>query len=150
MKTYFFVSLIVVVGLLTAWVTTSAAQSSFTIQVVEHADTDAVADIGPTDDSVGDVLTFANTVFDKSNSTQVGTDNGYCIRTAVGQAWECSWTMTLADGQLSVEGPFYDTKDSVLAIIGGTGAYQGARGQMKLHARNAEGTEYDFIYEVSH
>lgn len=149
MKTYFFASFIVVVGLLTAWVSTSAAQSSFTIQVVEHADTDAVTDIGPTDDSVGDVLTFANTVFDKTNTTQVGTDNGYCLRTVVGQAWECSWTMTLADGQLSVEGPFYDTKDSVLAIIGGTGAYKDARGQMKLHARNAEGTEYDFIYEVT-
>lgn len=149
MKTYFFASFIVVVGLLTAWVSTSAAQSSFTIQVVEHADTDAVTDIGQTDDSVGDVLTFANAVFDKSNTTQVGTDNGYCLRTVVGQAWECSWTMTLADGQLSVEGPFYDTKDSVLAIIGGTGAYKDARGQMKLHARNAEGTEYDFIYEVT-
>ena len=149
MKTYLFVSLFVVAGLLTTWATSSAAQSSFTIQVVEHADTDAVADISPADDSVGDVLTFANVVFDKTNTKQVGTDNGYCLRTVVGQAWECAWTMTLADGQLSVAGPFYDTQDSVLSITGGTGVYNGARGQMKLHARNAEGTEYDFIYEIT-
>jgi hypothetical protein len=149
MKTYLFVSLFVVAGLLTAWATSSAAQSSFTIQVVEHADTDVVADIAPADDSVGDVLTFANVVFDKANTKQVGTDNGYCLRTVVGEAWECAWTMTLADGQLSVAGPFYDTQDSVLSITGGTGAYSGVRGQMKLHARNAEGTEYDFIYEIT-
>ena len=33
---------------------------------------------------------------------------------------------------MTVEGPFYDTRDSVLAITGGTGAYANARGQMEL------------------
>jgi len=87
-------------------------------------------------------------VFDAANQKQVGTDNGSCVRTAAGSAWECIWTVTLSDGQITVEGPFYDTKDSVLAITGGTGAYTQARGQMTLHARNAEGTEYDFSYEI--
>ena len=94
----------------------------------------------------GDVLTFANPVFNADNTEQVGTDNGYCLRTAVGSAWECHWILTLSDGQITVDGPFLDTRDSVLAITGGTGAYSEARGEMSLHARNAQGTEYDFAY----
>jgi hypothetical protein len=47
-----------------------------------------------------------------------------------------------------VEGPFYDTEDSTLAIIGGTGDYAGASGQMQLKAREG-GTEYEFTYELN-
>jgi hypothetical protein len=36
----------------------------------------------------------------------------------------------------------------MLAITGGTGAYAGARGEMALHARNPEGTEFDFRYSI--
>lgn len=124
--------------------------SETTVKVVEHANTDTVRHIGPASekDSVGDVLAFANPVFDANNQKQVGTDNGQCVRTAVGKAWECIWTVSLAAGQMTVEGPFYDTKDSTLAITGGTDDYKDASGQMTLHARNAQGTEYDFTYEV--
>jgi allene oxide cyclase len=121
-----------------------------TLHLIEHAETDTVRHIGPAneEDSIGDVLAFANPVFDSENKEQVGSDNGSCIRTAVGKAWECIWTLTLSEGQLTVEGPFYDSKDSNLAITGGTDEYNEARGQMKLHARNPEETEYDFIYEI--
>jgi len=126
-----------------------SASSTLTLRVVEHADTDVVTDTGAKGDSVGDVLTFANKVFNASNTKQIGTDNGFCLRTVVGQAWECFWTLTLSNGSLTVEGPFYDTKDSVLVITGGTGVYSGAKGEMSLHARNAKGTEYDFVYKIS-
>lgn len=122
-----------------------------TIKLIEHAETDTVRHIGPPseEDSAGDVLAFANPVFDAENAKQVGTDNGQCIRTAPGKAWECIWTVTLDKGQMTVEGPFYDGgKDSKLAITGGTGEYEDASGQMRLHARNPEETEYDFTYEV--
>ena len=33
-----------------------------------------------------------------------------------------------------------------LAITGGTGQWSGASGEMLLHARNPEGTEYDFTF----
>jgi allene oxide cyclase len=65
-----------------------------------------------------------------------------------GKAWECFWTLSLADRQITVEGPFLDAGDSVLAITGGTGKYAGARGGMNLHARNDKGTEYDFVYNL--
>jgi hypothetical protein len=121
-----------------------------TIKLIEHAETDVVRHIGPAkeEDSTGDVLTFANPVFDEDNAEKVGTDNGVCVRTAAGKAWECIWTVTLSGGQITVEGPFYDGKDSTLAITGGTDDYDNASGQMTLHARDPEETEYDFTYEV--
>jgi allene oxide cyclase len=93
-------------------------------------------------------LGLAHPVFDEANKTKVGSDQGYCIRTVPGKAWECLWTLTVKDGQITVEGPFLDAGDSVLAITGGTGKYAAARGQMKLHSRNEKGTEYDFHYEL--
>lgn len=121
-----------------------------TLAVIEHATSDAVTDTGATGDSSGDLLTFANEIFDKDNTTKVGTNNGWCIRVSVGKSWECFWTLMLADGQIMVEGPFLDAGDSVLAITGGTGKYTGARGEMALHARDDKGTEYDFVYKLTY
>lgn len=119
------------------------------VHVIEHATNDAVTNHADGDaDSVGDVLTFANPVFDQSDTKQVGSDQGYCIRMIVGQSWECNWTTLLKKGQITVEGPFYDTKDSVLAITGGTGAYSFARGWMELKSRSG-GTEFDFIFHLT-
>lgn len=119
------------------------------LALVERAATDVVTDTGEAGDTVGDILTFANEVYDETNTKMLGTDNGWCVRTVVGKAWECFWTMSLADGQITVAGPFLDVGDSTLAITGGTGAYSGVSGEMKLHARNDEGSEYDFIYMLN-
>lgn len=118
------------------------------LHLVERADTDAVVDTGVKDDSAGDLLTFANPVYDQANKTKLGTDQGFCVRTVAGSAWECWWTLSLKEGQITVQGPFLDKGDSVLAITGGTGKYVNARGQMKLHSRNDKGSEYDFVYEL--
>src|SRR5258708_5686386 len=82
-----------------------AVADTQSLKLVEHATTDTVTDTGDEDDSVGDILTFANPVFDEQNKTQLGSDNGWCVRTVVGTAWECFWTLTLKDGQITVEGP---------------------------------------------
>jgi hypothetical protein len=76
------------------------------IHVVEHATTDAVTNHadGVNTDSVGDVLTFTNDVFDEKDSSKVGSDQGYCIRMIVGESWECVWTTFLPRGQITVEG----------------------------------------------
>jgi allene oxide cyclase len=118
------------------------------IHVVEHATSDATAHIGAKPDNRGDVLTFTNDIFDAANKTKVGSDNGFCIRTAVGKAFECMWTTSLPGGQITVEGPFLDAGDSTLAVTGGTGKYSGARGQMALHARDAKGSAYDFTFSL--
>ena len=118
------------------------------IQVVERALTDTTIDLGAKGDSVGDLLTFANPIYDAANKTKLGSDQGYCVRVVVGKSWECFWTLLLADGEITVEGPFYDTGDSVMVVTGGTGKYAGAKGAMKLHSRDAKSTSYDFLYEL--
>jgi hypothetical protein len=116
------------------------------IAVFERATTDTLVDLPPAGDSLGDTLTFANEVFDARTGKKVGTDQGHCVRTVVGEAFECFWTTFLPRGQITVQGPFYDAADSTLAITGGTGAYRNARGSMDLHARSA--TEFDFVFHI--
>jgi len=119
-----------------------------TIHVVEHATSDTLVDNAPPDDSVGDTLAFGNAVYDASDTTAVGTDGGQCVRTVPGVSWECAFTTSLKNGQITVEGPFLDAGDSTLAITGGTGAYRDVSGTMDLHARDAQGSAYDFTFHV--
>jgi allene oxide cyclase len=116
-----------------------------TVHVVEHAITDH--EVGK--DAKGAILTFNNPVFDSADKKQVGHDEGFCVRLQVKLGiWECLWTTFLKGGQITVQGPYYDTRNSELSITGGTGAYEGARGQMDLKSRNG-GKEYDFIFHLS-
>ena len=120
-----------------------------TVHVVEHAITDDEIPTGGGKDVKGNILTFVNPVFDAIDHKRVGHDEGFCTRLDVRQGiWECLWTTFLRGGQITVQGPFYDTHNSVLSITGGTGAYRNARGEMALRSRN-RGKEYDFIFKLS-
>jgi allene oxide cyclase len=130
---------------------------ALSIHVVEHARTDTVGDFennAPSPDALGNVLAFHNPVFDATDTQQVGVDNGQCTRTIADPTngvWECFWTVILSTGQITVEGPFNDNgTDTMLAITGGTGAYQGAHGQMRLHLHSTKPkpVKYDFFYQV--
>jgi allene oxide cyclase len=127
--------------------TASKLRGPVTVHVVEHAATDTVVDTGKTGDSPGDLLTFHNVVFDAADSARAGHDQGQCIRIAVGSSWECTWTTFLPGGHITVEGPFFDTRNSVLALTGGTGIYRNARGAMVLRSR-AGGTKFDFVFRL--
>jgi allene oxide cyclase-like protein len=118
-----------------------------TIHVIEHATSDAVTN-GAAGDAAGNVLTFANPVYDRKDAQQVGSDQGYCVRIVVGQTWECNWTTFLPKGQITVEGPFSDTGNTVVAITGGTGKYRNVRGSMELKYHNPAGTEFDFVFHL--
>jgi allene oxide cyclase len=134
-----------------AVVATLAALPAFAaeqIKVVERPVGETTVDLGAKGDSIGDMLVFANGVFDSANKTQLGSDQGYCVRTIVGKSWECFWTLTLKAGQITVEGPFMDEGDSLFSVTGGTGKYLGAKGSMKLHPRDAKASSYDFTYDL--
>lgn len=118
------------------------------VHVIEHAITDTEQPGVGGKDVNGNILTFNNPVFNTANTIQVGHDEGFCTRVQVKLGiWECLWTTFLKGGQITVQGPYYDTRNSVLSITGGTGAYEGARGQMTLLSRNG-GKEYDFIFHL--
>ena len=118
------------------------------ISVVERPVNETTVHRSGERDTVGDLLVFANKVYDAANKVEVGSDQGYCVRTVAGKSWECFWTLLLKAGQITVEGPFMDSGDSLLAVTGGTGKYAGARGSLKLHPRDATPTGYDFIYDL--
>ncbi len=141
-----------VLGMVIGWwtfATPGVAAATTEIHVVEHPDTDIVVDTdGDATDSTGDLLTFHNKVYDKTDDQRVGRDMGECVRIDVRRgSWECRWTTFLEGGQITVEGPFYDTEDTVLAVTGGTGVYASAQGSMEIHALG-DG-KYDFIFELT-
>jgi allene oxide cyclase len=120
-----------------------------TVHVIEHAITDTEIPTGGGKDVKGNILTFNNPVFNVANTKQVGHDEGFCVRVAPAQGiWECLWTTFLKAGQITVQGPYYDTRNSTLSITGGTGAYKDSRGEMTLLSRDG-GKEYDFIFKLS-
>jgi allene oxide cyclase len=137
---------VLVFAVVNATAGSSGAKVGGSVHVIEHATSDAVTN--GSGDSAGNILTFANDVFDAADAHKVGTDQGYCVRIVVGATWECNWTTSLSGGQITVEGPFSDTGNTVLAITGGTGAYRNARGSMQLKYHNPAGTEFDFVFDL--
>jgi allene oxide cyclase len=126
-----------------------ARTATSTVTVVEHPNTDTEIPTGGGKDVKGNILTFVNPVFNPADTKKVGHDEGFCTRLDPKQGiWECLWTTFLKGGQITVQGPFYDTKNSIMSITGGTGAYRNARGQMKLKSLNG-GKEYDFTFQLS-
>jgi hypothetical protein len=97
-------------------IASSSATAAMTITVTEHAVTDHFTDLGKSDISPGDLLTFHNPIYDSADTTQVGTDQGSCIRITkfkenLTGSWECEWTTFLNDGAdtITVESPYNDT-----------------------------------------
>lgn len=150
-KTLSIAAVVVVVVLVAGYVAqagTAHRRGVALIHVVEHATTDLVIDTGPTGDSSGDLLTFANDLYDETNVDKVGRDQGDCIRINTTEgSWECRWINFLKGGAITVEGPFFDSHDSVLVITGGRGQYKDARGSMELKVL-PDGSGYDFIFHV--
>ncbi len=118
---------------------------SFTI--FERPVSDKVIDTGRKGDSSGDLLTFHNGIYDASNSHKLGHDQGDCVRIAPhAGTWECRWLTYIAGrGAIMVEGAFFDTRDSTIAVTGGTQEFRNARGSMKLVAK---GKGYLFEFQL--
>jgi hypothetical protein len=147
MKRLLLVVPVLVAGLALAVSASGSNRHGNVITVIEHATTDATTDTGAPGDSAGDLLTFANDVYDAKDKKVVGTDQGSCVRVVVGASYECTWTNLLKRGHIVVQGPFYDAKNSTLAITGGTGAYRDARGTMDLTALE-NGTKFRFAFHL--
>ena len=124
-----------------------------TLHVVEREVTNTTIHLGAKGkpDSVGDMIVFANPIFDSTNEHQLGIVQGSCVRVIVGKSWECMFTLALANDRITLEGPYADTGESVFAITGGTGRYATAKGQMSLRARDSKpgvATSTDMFYDI--
>jgi len=146
------VAAVAAVSIIVALVATAGASSTrgyaTRITLVEHAVSDQEIDVGDPGFSNGDLLTFANPIFDASNTTRVGRDQGSCIVVDAAKVhYQCSWTTWFNGGSLTVEGPFFGDRETNLAITGGTGAFSTARGWMHLGFRD-DPAEFDFVFFI--
>jgi len=55
------------------------AMAAEQIKVVERPVGETTVDLGAKGDSIGDLLVFANGIFDAANKAQIGSDQGYCV-----------------------------------------------------------------------
>ena len=84
-------------------------------------------DLSKVGDSPGDIFVFDQPLLN-SNREPIGKNSGFCIRTLPGKFSECQWTLTLADGTITVAGRESDTGTTMIPVIGGTGKYLLVRG----------------------
>ena len=122
-----------------------APASTFTLDLV-HVHFQQT-DTGRPGASGGDVLAFDADLMNEDQSQRLGRQDGQCVFTrAVGgvDRFEvCLLSFMLEDGELIVEGMFDQREDvNVFAVTGGTGAYEGARGQVE--ADFSEGFVFNF------
>ncbi len=95
-------------------------------------------DTGKPGPSVGDVAVFRDDVLRADGST-AGTFRHVCtlVDLAAGPAstFQCTGSLALKDGTITVEGPFVPaTPEQAAAVTGGTGAYSTARGEVAVRA----------------
>ena len=112
-----------------------------TIRLVEaHKDLQPTfVDTGKPGPSVGDLAIHSDAVL-REDGSQAGTFRQVCTLTdLVGSpftsTFECTGSITLKDGTITMEGPFTPSQaENVAAITGGTGRYSTARGEITVRA----------------
>jgi hypothetical protein len=129
-----------------------------TFKLVEAEGSAAFGDVAPRSDddrsprfSGGDQKVFTSRVFDQSGR-RVGRGDYHCIavhgaRTFAQVRFQCTGTVTLRDGTIAMSvayGGNQREEDVALAVIGGTGAYEGARGQISARNLPSERLESTF------
>lgn len=106
-------------------------------------------DVDPPGATPGDMMVFQSDIVDSTTKKPVGHNSGWCVRTwTTRELSECTFTLTLADGEISVQGPSDRHGETVLAVTGGTGKYSGARGELKLNTRVGVGIDNHLTYTL--
>lgn len=105
------------------------AQESWTLTTIADANSGIAqpVDLGATGDSPGDLFVFDQPLLNEAGQN-IGSNSGFCVRTLPGQFNECQWTLTMADGTITVAGRESDSGTSYIPVVGGSGAYAGVRG----------------------
>lgn len=121
-----------------------------TLVLVESVDAQLTVPVVENATSAGDLLVWDNRLWSWNGTSPVdviGTSRGKC--TLVSEInGHCEWTLTVeGKGKLMVMGEEFGTND--FAVVGGTGSYKGATGELVLVAKYLESAALDiFIYEI--
>jgi Allene oxide cyclase barrel like domain len=117
------------------------AHDGRTIKLVEaHPDLQPTfVDTGKPGPSVGDVVVARDGVSRESGAS-AGTFTQVCTLVELGSnpltsTYECSGSIVLKGGTITMQGPFVPAQpEGTAAITGGTGDYRGARGEIVVRA----------------
>jgi len=143
LKLFVAAALAAAVGLCVMGVAGAAKTSGITMHLVEKdaggnfVDNKPYAKAGSQAASIGDMFVFSSTLLTRSNK-RAGALYGSCIAATAGKnpTFECTGTFTLAGGQLELQTITRETdKTTHIGIVGGTGAYEGARGSITSVSR---------------
>jgi hypothetical protein len=132
-------------ALLTAAVVTATASGtpsrrSSVLHFYENAGQRVFIDNAPKgrNPSVGDVFIYTNPVFTRHGG-RVGSDHRVC--TVVGPlVFACGGTLQLPNGQLMLQSLGTAAAGTSQAVVGGTGAFAGARGVLTTHSTGTRTT----------
>ena len=95
---------------------------------------DNYVDLGSPGPGVGDLLVFQDRILDR-RGRQVGVEGGSCTITALledGFQTHCVGTVSLPGGQIAFQGLVTDAPEKRMAVVGGTGRYRTAAGELTV------------------
>lgn len=119
---------------------------STTFRATAVVDSGNAVDNPPEGDSAGDIVAFTQKLYaTPEQSSTVGRDEVYCVRTIPGSGRVCTGIFYLKGGQITITGP-ESLKVHSLAITGGTGRWSGATGHVVLRPSSA--TTDDMTFHV--
>jgi hypothetical protein len=103
--------------------------------------------------SRGDQIVFEDTLLRRG--TQVGSGGGSCTVTAVVPAdppiaLACQVTYQLADGQVAAQGRASNAPVKTLAVVGGTGRYSGASGELTITENGDAANTGSLVIRLDH
>ncbi|XP_057981136.1 allene oxide cyclase, chloroplastic-like [Malania oleifera] len=88
--------------------------------------------------SLGDLVPFSNKIYSGDLQKRVGITAGLCVLIQhvpekKGDRYEAIYSFYFGDyGHIAVQGPYLTYEDTYLAVTGGSGAFEGVYGQVKL------------------
>ncbi|XP_054809141.1 allene oxide cyclase, chloroplastic-like [Prosopis cineraria] len=94
---------------------------------------------GKTENSLGDLVPFSNKLYSGDLQKRIGITSGLCVLIQhvpdkKGDRYEAIYSFYFGDyGHISIQGPYLTYQDTVLAVTGGSGIFEGVQGHVKLH-----------------
>lgn len=125
------VLVMVLVGVSLATPAASPSKARTLKLVFRFSDSNTRLDLGSSGLTTGDTDTFSGPLLDGAGK-RIGFAQGHCVVTLPGRPLaECVVTLALPRGQIATQGPNYFNRPFNQAIIGGTGEFRSARGEMR-------------------
>jgi hypothetical protein len=109
----------------------ATAPRTITFLAVDVRTGEASVDVGAKGDSVGDSFYFQETLHRRAGAKAVGHTEVACTLLSR-EASRCSGTLYLPNGKIEASGAIHFRRTFRIAIVGGTGAYAGAGGEMVI------------------